>query len=81
MKKLNHVIILIVILILSTYCPAQNTYRDKRMQPQRIMDSLRVKEGTIIGEAGAGEGYFTFCLSKRVGETGKIYANDIKKMC
>jgi ubiquinone/menaquinone biosynthesis C-methylase UbiE len=79
MKKLNHVVILIIILILSTSCPAQNTYRDKRMQPQRIMDSLRVKEGAIIGEAGAGKGYFTFWLSKRVGDTGKIYANDIKK--
>jgi len=49
------------------------------MQPERIMDSLGVKEGKIIGDAGAGEGYFTFWLSKRVGETGKIYANDIKK--
>ena len=33
----------------------------------------------IMSEAGAGNGYFTFWLSKRVGETGKIYANDIKK--
>jgi ubiquinone/menaquinone biosynthesis C-methylase UbiE len=33
----------------------------------------------IIGEAGVGEGYFTFWLSKRVGEAGKIYANDIDK--
>jgi len=32
-----------------------------------------------MSEAGAGNGYFTFWLSKRVGETGKIYANDIKK--
>jgi arsenite methyltransferase len=79
MKRFNYVSILIVILILSASCSAQNSYRDKRMQPERIMDSLRVKEGTFIGEAGAGEGYFTFWLSKRVEETGKIYANDIKK--
>jgi len=41
------------------------------------MDAIGVKPGMVIGEAGAGEGYFTFKLSRRVGETGKIYANDI----
>lgn len=57
----------------------QNSYRDRRMQPERLMDSLGVDPGMIIGEAGAGQGYFTFWLSKRVGETGKVYANDIDK--
>jgi ubiquinone/menaquinone biosynthesis C-methylase UbiE len=47
------------------------------MQPDKIMDVIGVKSGMIIGEAGAGEGYFTFKLSRRVGETGRIYANDI----
>jgi tRNA A58 N-methylase Trm61 len=31
----------------------------------------------IIGEAGAGDGYLTFFLSRRVGASGRIYANDI----
>jgi len=33
----------------------------------------------IIGEVGAGDGYFTFKISKRVAEEGRIYANDINK--
>ena len=33
----------------------------------------------IIREAGAGRGYLTFYLAKKVGEKGKIYANDISK--
>ncbi len=33
----------------------------------------------VIGEAGAGEGYLTFKLAKRVAETGQIYANDIEE--
>jgi hypothetical protein len=32
-----------------------------------------------IGEAGAGAGYFTFFLSKKVGKSGVIYANDNDK--
>jgi len=79
MKKLNQALIPFLFFFLSVNCFAQNSHRDKKMQPERIMDSLRVKAGKIIGEAGAGEGYFTFWLSKRVGDTGKIYANDIKK--
>jgi ubiquinone/menaquinone biosynthesis C-methylase UbiE len=49
------------------------------MKPELIMDTIGVKQGMVIGEVGAGEGYFTFKLSKRVGPKGKIYANDIKK--
>ena len=30
-----------------------------------------------IGEAGAGRGYFTFPLARRVGSEGIVYANDI----
>ncbi len=52
--------------------------RDSWQQPQRIMDSIMVQPGMVIGEIGAGSGYFTFKLSGRVGPGGKIYANDIK---
>jgi ubiquinone/menaquinone biosynthesis C-methylase UbiE len=31
----------------------------------------------VVGEVGAGRGYFTFRLASRVGPTGKVYANDI----
>jgi ubiquinone/menaquinone biosynthesis C-methylase UbiE len=51
--------------------------RDAQVQPEKLMDAIGVKPGMVIGEAGAGRGYFTFKLSQRVGETGKVYANDI----
>ena len=51
--------------------------RETWQPPEQIMDSIGVKPGMIIGEAGAGRGYFTFPLAKRVGEKGKVYANDI----
>ena len=57
----------------------QESYRDRWQQPETIMDTVGVKPGMVIGEAGAGEGYFTFKLARRVGPTGKIYANDILK--
>lgn len=51
--------------------------RDQWQQPEKVMDSVGVKPGMVIGEAGAGRGYFTFKLAKRVGDTGKIFANEI----
>ena len=30
-----------------------------------------------VGEAGAGQGYFTFPLARRVGSKGIVFANDI----
>jgi len=51
--------------------------RDQWQQPERIMDSLEIHEGMVIGEVGAGNGYFTFKLAQRVSMTGHIYANDI----
>lgn len=51
--------------------------RDRWQQPERVMDEIGVKEGMIIGEAGVGQGYFTFKLARRVGPNGKVYANEI----
>jgi ubiquinone/menaquinone biosynthesis C-methylase UbiE len=66
-----------ILLIFACSLPAQHARRDKLMQPERIMDTLGVRSGMVIGEVGAGEGYFTLKLAKRVGSTGRIYANDI----
>ena len=41
------------------------------------MDSIGVKAGMVIGEPGAGDGYFTLKMARRIGARGKIYANDI----
>ena len=51
--------------------------RDQAHQPEKVMDVVGVEPGMVIGEVGAGRGYFTFWLSRRVGEAGKVYANDI----
>jgi len=59
-----------------TFCQAD---REKWQPPKKIMIAIGVKEGMVIGEAGAGRGWFTFYLAERVGEKGKIYANDISK--
>ena len=81
MKRRQLVVInlLIIALVLSSLCLAQTSRRDKYIQPEKVMKAIGVKKGMVIGEAGAGRGYLTFKLSKKVGKTGRIYANDINK--
>ena len=55
----------------------RNPTRDQIEQPEKVTEATGVRPGMVIGEVGAGHGYFTFWLSRGVGETGKVYANDI----
>jgi len=54
-------------------------YTNERQPPDKIMAAIGVKAGMTIGEVGAGEGRFTVHLAQKVGESGKIYANDINE--
>jgi|GEM_PF-261203 len=45
--------------------------------PELIMNILGVRPGMVIGEVGAGHGRVTVHLAARVGDKGKVYANDI----
>ena len=42
------------------------------------MDALRIAEGSVVADLGAGSGWFTTRLAARVGPNGKVYAEDIQ---
>ncbi len=45
-------------------------------QPERIMDSLKIKAGDTVLDLGAGGGYFSLKFSEAVGAGGMVYAAD-----
>jgi len=45
--------------------------------PRQVMDKIGVQPGMVVADVGAGDGYFSIYLAKRVGKTGKVFANDI----
>jgi len=56
--------------------------REQEEAPAKLMKALNLKPGMMVCDLGAGSGYFTFRLSKQVGNTGKVYAVDIQpEMC
>jgi len=48
-----------------------------RQPSDTVLDAAGVKPGMVVGEVGAGRGRYTVHLARRVGQAGKIYANDI----
>ncbi len=53
--------------------------RDVWQQPDLIMDALGVTEGSVVADIGAGAGWFTVRLGKRVGPAGLVYAQDVQR--
>jgi ubiquinone/menaquinone biosynthesis C-methylase UbiE len=52
--------------------------REDWQQPERIMDALRIGEGSVVADLGAGGGWFTVRLARRVGPNGRVYAEDVQ---
>ena len=53
--------------------------RDLWQMPDRIMDALGMAEGSVVADIGAGGGWFTIRLARRVGASGTVYAEDIQR--
>ena len=45
--------------------------------PERVLDAIGVRPGMTVAEIGAGRGRYAVQLAVRVGQTGKVYAEDI----
>jgi ubiquinone/menaquinone biosynthesis C-methylase UbiE len=53
--------------------------RDVYQRPEQIMDALQIAEGSVVADLGAGSGWFTIRLARRVGPNGKVFAEDIQQ--
>jgi ubiquinone/menaquinone biosynthesis C-methylase UbiE len=52
--------------------------RDVEEEPDRAIDVLKIEKGSTVADIGAGSGYMTVKLARKVGPQGRVYANDIQ---
>ena len=52
--------------------------RDIWQHPDRVMDTLGIAEASVVADIGAGAGWFTIRLARRVGPNGTVYAEDVQ---
>ena len=60
--------------------PAYSTEeaRDRHGEAERVMDRLAVKPGLRVADLGAGDGYYTVRLARRLGAGATVYAEDVE---
>jgi predicted methyltransferase len=51
--------------------------RDRDGEAAQVMDFLGVRRGMNVADLGAGAGYYTVWLARRVGPTGRVFAEDV----
>ncbi len=56
---------------------ASEEARDRVGEADEIMDIAGIEAGMTVADIGAGEGYYTVRLARRVGPTGRVLAEDI----
>ena len=52
--------------------------RDVWQMPDAVMDALAIADGSQVADIGAGGGWFTVRLARRVGPNGVVYAQDVQ---
>jgi len=52
--------------------------REQWNKPEQIMDALKIADGSKVAEIGAGGGWFTLRLARRVNQRGIVYAEDVQ---
>jgi SAM-dependent methyltransferase len=57
----------------------EDPQREEKLQINRVMDLLKIKEGSAVADIGAGSGWFSVRAARRVGSTGAVYAVDINR--
>ena len=53
--------------------------RDLGQRPAQVMDALGMADASVVADIGAGSGWFTIRLARRVGPRGTVYAEDVQK--
>jgi ubiquinone/menaquinone biosynthesis C-methylase UbiE len=52
--------------------------REQEEQPEAMLDALKIAPGATVADVGAGVGYTSLKLARRVGPTGRVYATDVQ---
>ena len=56
----------------------ERSEREREEAPEDAINAMDVRKGMAVADIGAGTGYFSTRLARRVGPAGKVFANDVQ---
>jgi protein-L-isoaspartate O-methyltransferase len=56
----------------------ERSEREQEEAPSKAIEALDLNPGMVVADIGAGSGYYTSRIAKRLGATGRVYATDIQ---
>lgn len=56
----------------------ERSEREIEELPETALEKIGIRKGQTVADVGAGSGYFTVRLARRVGPEGKVYAVDVQ---
>ena len=56
----------------------ERTEREIEEEPETALNAIGISPGSTVADVGAGSGYFTVRMARRVGAQGRVYANDLQ---
>lgn len=52
--------------------------REETERPEHVLDVLQIAPGASVADVGAGTGYFSLRIARRVGPAGRVLATDLQ---
>jgi ubiquinone/menaquinone biosynthesis C-methylase UbiE len=52
--------------------------RIEEEDPDRAVEELKLRPGMVVADVGAGVGYMSIRMARKIGPTGKVYATDLQ---
>lgn len=56
----------------------ERSEREQEEAPSKAIDALDLAPGMAVADIGAGSGYYTSRIARRIGPSGRVYATDIQ---
>jgi ubiquinone/menaquinone biosynthesis C-methylase UbiE len=56
----------------------ERSEREQEEAPSKAIEALELQPGMVVADIGAGSGYYTSRIAKRLGPAGRVYATDIQ---
>src|SRR5579885_699412 len=78
-RGLRHAATLFALACASAQTVDHEPEREQWQKIGEIFQAMKVHDGSMVADVGAGDGFLTVRLSPLVGEKGRVYAEDIAK--